>query len=69
MHLVLVIGAGLIVLTLGMIIMAIYSHKEGPDEEEQIGKIRRLYPASDDPEYAQNRDNIPDWKPKKAQNN
>lgn len=69
MHLVLVIGAGLIVLTLGIIIMAIYSHKEGPDEEEQIGKIRKLYPANDDPEYAQNRDNTPDWKPKKAQNN
>lgn len=69
MHLVLAIGAGLIVFTIGMIIMAIYSHKTGPDEEEQIGKIRRMYPHIPDPEDAQIENNTPEWKIKRSQAN
>lgn len=69
MHLFLCVLAGLIVLSVGMIVMAIYSHKEGPDEEEQLGNVRQMYPDPNDPEYSQNRDNIPDWKIKRSQAN
>lgn len=69
MHLFLCVLAGFIVISLGMMIVAIYSHKEGPDEEEQLGKLRQMYPAENDPEYTQFIDNKPDWKPKKAQSN
>lgn len=69
MHLFLCVLAGFIVISLGMMIIAIYSHKEGPDEEEQLGKIRNLYPHIPDPEDAQIENNTPEWKIKRSQAN
>lgn len=40
-----------------------------PEQDADGCKIRQLYPAENDPEYAQFKDNKPDWKPKRAQNN
>lgn len=67
-----VVIAGLIflVVCLGTVLLiAKKSNGKGMDEEEKIAKIRELYPAENDPEYAQTEDNKPDWKPKKVQNN
>jgi len=49
--------------------LAIWSNKKEPIEEEEGGVVREMYPSPDDPEYAQFKDNKPDWKPKRAQNN
>lgn len=68
MHLALCILAGLIILTIGMAAIAFFSHREGPDEEQELGKIRHMYP-DDDPEYTLGEDNTPDWKIGKVRNN
>lgn len=67
MHLFLTIAAGLVVLSVGLICMAIWSTEKDPEEEKD--NVRQLYPDPNDPDYAIDRDNKPSWKPKQAQNN
>lgn len=62
MHLFYCIAAGLIVLSIGMFLLTIFSHEKEPEEERYDSKIRQMYPHSDDPEYAQGQDNYPAWK-------
>ena len=64
-----VVIAGLIflVICLGTVLLIVKkSNGKGEDEEEKIGKIRKMYPAESDPEYAQNEDNYPTWKQSQA---
>lgn len=70
MHFILCLGAGLIVLTLGLGVMAFFDTKKEPDNTDG-GMVRKMYPADDDPEYSVGEDeNIPSWKLiKKVQNN
>lgn len=66
MHFFLTIAAGLVVLSVGMICMAIWGTGKDPIEEEK-DNVRQMYPAPDDPDYAIDKDNVPTWK--EVQNN
>lgn len=63
-------GLGFLVICLGAVLLIVKkSNGKGMDEEEKIGKIRRLYPHIPDPEDAQIENNTPEWKIKRSQAN
>lgn len=67
-----VVIAGLIflVVCLGTVLLIVKkSNGKGADEEEKIGKIRKMYPHIPDPEDAQIENNTPKWKIKRSQAN
>lgn len=63
-------GLAFLVICLGAVLLIVKkSNGKGEDEEEKIGKIRRLYPYIPDPEDAQIENNTPEWKIKRSQAN
>jgi len=65
-HLIACIAAGLAVTGTGVLLLVIFKTEKDPIED---AKVKRMFPASDDPEYSVTEDNYPAWKTKTGQNN